>query len=228
VNAGELLSITALTVRVAAVATALALPPAIALAYALARRDFPGRAGVQALVALPMVLPPVAVGLGLLLLLGRRGPLGALWQLLGVELVFTWGAAVLAAAVVGFPLLVRACEQAFAEIDVRFEQLAGSLGLGPWRTFFRVTLPLARRGVLYGTLLAFTRALGEFGATAVVAGILPGRTETLALGIYSRIQLGDDSGALALCAASLTLAFAAMLCAETWLRGAPVGRGEPR
>jgi len=222
VSAAELAAISALTLRIGAVATALCLPPALALGYLLARRDFRGKALLQAWIALPMVLPPVAVGLGLLLLLGRRGPLGAFWQALGVDLVFSWGAAVLAAAVVGFPLLVRACEQAFAAVDPRFERMARSLGLGPVRSFVRVTLPLARRGVWYGTLLAFSRALGEFGATTVVAGILPGRTETLALGIYSRIQLGDDAGALALCAASFALALAAMIVAETWLhRGAP-------
>jgi molybdate transport system permease protein len=218
VNAAELLEITALTLRVGAVATLLCLLPAVGLGYLLARRDFPGKSTLQALIALPMVLPPVAVGLVLLLLLGRRGPLGDWWATLGIDLVFTWGAAVLAAAVVGFPLLVRACEHSFSEVDARFERVARSLGLGPLRTFFRVTLPLARRGVYYGALLTFSRALGEFGATNVVAGILPGRTETLALGIYSRIQVGDDAGALALCAASFVLALAAMLIAERWLR----------
>jgi molybdate transport system permease protein len=218
VTLAELLAIIALTLRVGAVATAICLPAAIPLGYLLARLDFRGKSTLQALIALPMVLPPVAVGLGLLLLLGRRGPLGAVWRVLDVDLVFTWGAAVVAAAVVGFPLLVRACEQSFAEVDARFEHVARSLGLGPLRTFFRVTLPLARRGVCYGSLLAFSRALGEFGATTVVAGILPGRTETLALGIYSRIQLGDDAGALALCSASLVLALGAMLVAERWLR----------
>jgi molybdate transport system permease protein len=158
------------------------------------------------------------VGLGLLWLLAPRGPLGSTWEMLQFNLVFTWGAAVLAAAVVGFPLLARACEQAFAEVDARFEHVARSLGLGPFRTFFRVTLPLARRGVCYGALLAFSRALGEFGATTVVAGNMPGRTETLALGIYSRILIGDDAGALALCGASLALALGAMLVAEKWLR----------
>jgi molybdate transport system permease protein len=207
-----------ITLSVAAAATLLAAPPAIALGHVLARREFRAKPWVQALVALPMVLPPVAVGLGLLLLLGHRGPLGALWQALGVQLVFTRAAAVLAAAVVAFPLLARACEQAFAEVDPRFERVARSLGAGAARVFFRVTLPLARRGVLYGVVLAFTRALGEFGATAIVAGILPGRTETLALGIYARIQLGDDRAALVLCAASFALALGAMLCAETWLR----------
>ena len=218
---GEVAGIAALTLQVGAAATLLATPPAVALGLLLARRDFPGKPWLQAGVALPMVLPPVAVGLGLLILLGRHGPLGALWEALGVQLVFTRGAAVLAAAVVGFPLLVRACEQAFAEVDPRLERVARSLGAGRLRVFFRITLPLARRGVLYGALLAFTRALGEFGATAVVAGILPGRTETLALGIYSRVQLGDDVAALWLCAASFALALAAMVCAETWLRGRP-------
>jgi len=221
VTPGEVAGIAALTLQVGAAATLLATPPAVALGLLLARRDFPGKPWLQAGVALPMVLPPVAVGLGLLILLGRHGPLGALWEALGVQLVFTRGAAVLAAAVVGFPLLVRACEQAFAEVDPRLERVARSLGAGRLRVFFRITLPLARRGVLYGALLAFTRALGEFGATAVVAGILPGRTETLALGIYSRVQLGDDVAALWLCAASFALALAAMVCAETWLRGRP-------
>ena len=214
----DLLAITSLTLRVGLLATAAILPLAVALGYVLARRRFRGRALVQALIALPMVLPPVAVGLALLLLLGRRGPLGGLWSWLGVDLVFTWWAAALAAAVVGFPLLARACEQSFAEVDPRFEEVSRSLGLGSSITFFRVTLPLARRGVLYGTLLAFTRALGEFGATALVAGIIPGRTETLALGIYSRVQLGDDTAALALCGASFAIALAAMLVAEGRLR----------
>ena len=220
----DVLGMVALTLRVAAVATLILLPPSIALGYLLARRSFPGKSLVEAVVALPMVLPPVAVGLGLLLLLGRNGPLGGLLEALGIEIVFTWWAAVIAAAVVGFPLLVRSCEQSFAEVPPRFEHVSRTLGLGRVRTFFRVTLPLARRGVLYGTLLAFTRALGEFGATALVAGILPGRTETLALGIYSRVTLGDDRAALWLCAASFVLALLAMLIAEGWLRR---GRSEP-
>ena len=217
-SAAELAAISLLTLRVALVATAAILVPAVALGYALARRSFRGKAALQALIALPMVLPPVAVGLALLLLLGRRGPLAPLWSALGIELVFTWWAAAIAAGVVGFPLLVRASEQAFAAVDPSFERLARTLGLSSVRAFLRVTLPLAGRGVLYGALLAFTRALGEFGATALVAGILPGRTETLALGIYSRVQLGDDSAALALCAVSFALALAAMLVAEGWLR----------
>jgi len=217
VSGEGLLGITLLTLRIGAIATLVALPVGITLGYVLARSRFRGRAILEALLALPMVLPPVAVGLALLLLLGSRGPLGALWRTLDIQLVFTWWAAAIAAAVVGFPLLIRACEQSFAEVDPRYEQVARSLGLGALATFFRVTLPLAGRGVLYGTLLCFTRALGEFGATALVAGIIPGRTETLALGIWSRVQLGDDSGALALCGASFALALVAMLIAEGWL-----------
>jgi molybdate transport system permease protein len=218
VSGDTLPGMVALTLRVAAVATLLALPPAVALGYLLARHRFRGRALVQALVALPMVLPPVAVGLALLWLFGRRGPLGALLDAIGVELVFTWYAAVLAAALVGFPLFARACEQAFAAVDPRYERVARSLGASRLRAFARVTLPLAARGILYGALLAFARGLGEFGATAIVAGIVPGRTETLALGIWSRIQIGDDAGARALCAASFALALGAMLVAELWLR----------
>jgi molybdate transport system permease protein len=220
-SGAEILSITMLTLRVGAVATLAILPAAVPLAWLLARRPPPGESLIRALVALPMVLPPVAVGLALLWLLGRRGPLGPLWEALGVDLVFTWPAAALAAAVVGFPLLARACEQAFADVDPRTEQVARSLGASPLATFFRVTLPLARRGVLYGTLLAFTRGLGEFGATTLVAGILPGRTETLALGIYSRVQLGDDGAALALCGVSFAIGLASMWAAERWLRRRP-------
>jgi molybdate transport system permease protein len=218
VSGDDVLGMTLLTLRVAAVATAFAIPPAVAVGLWLARRDFRGKALVQAVLALPMVLPPVAVGLALLLLLGRRGPLGGVLAAAGLEVAFTWWAAAIAAGVVGFPLLARACEQAFSEVDPRFEQVARSLGLSAGSTLLRVTLPLARRGILYGTVLAFTRALGEFGATAVVAGIQPGRTETLALGLWARVQSGDDAGALVLGAASFALALAALVAAEGWLR----------
>lgn len=211
---GELV---ALSLRVATLATAFSLPPALATGYLLARHRFRGRALVQALVSLPMVMPPVAVGLLLLFLLSNNGPLGFFWRATGIEVVFSWWAAAIAAAVVGFPLLARACEQAFAEVDARYEQVARSLGMSRLQAFRRVTLPLARRGVIYGALLAFARGLGEFGATAVVAGILPGRTETLALGIWSRLQFGDDRGALWLCAASFGLALLSLLIAESWL-----------
>jgi molybdate transport system permease protein len=164
-----------------------------------------------------MVMPPVAVGLALLWLFGATSPLAPLLSALGIELAFTPGAAVLAAAVVGFPLLARSAEQSFALIDPSHEEVARTLGASRIETFFRVSLPLARRGLLYGCLLCFTRALGEFGATAVVAGIIPGRTETLSLAIWSRIQLGDDAGAAVLVAFSFALALASMVAAERWL-----------
>ena len=164
-----------------------------------------------------MVMPPVAVGLALLWLFGATSPLAPLWSSLGIDLAFTPGAAVVAAAVVGFPLLARSAEQSFTGIDIRYEEIARTLGASRLETFARVSLPLARRGLLYGSLLCFTRALGEFGATAVIAGIIPGRTETLSLGIWSRIQLGDDTGAFTLVALSFGLALASMIAAERWL-----------
>jgi molybdate transport system permease protein len=164
-----------------------------------------------------MVMPPVAVGLALLWIFGGASPIAPLWRWLGLELAFTPGAAVVAAAVVGFPLLARSAEQSFSEIDTRYEEIARTLGASRLATFVRVSLPLARRGLLYGSLLCFTRALGEFGATAVIAGIIPGRTETLSLGIWSRIQLGDDHGAATLVALSFALALLSMIAAERWL-----------
>jgi molybdate transport system permease protein len=206
-----------LTLRVGLLATLLCLPAAIAIGYGLARGALPAPSVLRAIVSLPMVMPPVAVGLGLLWMLGRTSPIGSLLAAFGLELVFSPGAAVVAAAVVGFPLLARSAEQSFAEIDPRYEEVARTLGASRLATFVRVSLPLARRGLLYGSLLCFTRALGEFGATAVVAGIIPGRTETLALGIWSRIQLGDDAGAAWLVALSFTLALASMIAAERFL-----------
>lgn len=206
-----------LTLRVGLLSTLLCLPPAIALGYGLARRSLPLPSVLRALISLPMVMPPVAVGLCLLWLLGSTSPLASLWRSLGIELVFTPAAAVLAAAVVGFPLLARSAEQSFSEIDPGYEEVARTLGASRWSTFFRVSLPLARRGLLYGSVLCFTRALGEFGATAVVAGIIPGRTETLSLGIWSRLQLGEDTGAAVLVAMSFSLALVSMIAAERFL-----------
>jgi molybdate transport system permease protein len=216
-TAADVTAILALTLGVSLAATTLCVPPALALGYGLARGALPFPSVVRALITLPMVMPPVAVGLALLWLLGRSSPLAPLWQALDLDLVFSPYAAALAAAVVGFPLLARSAEQSFSEIDPGFEEVARSLGCSPIASFFRVSLPLARRGLLYGALLCFTRALGEFGATAVVAGIIPGRTETLSLGIWSRIQIGDDSGAALLVAVSFSLALTAMVAAERLL-----------
>jgi molybdate transport system permease protein len=206
-----------LTLEVGLLSTLLCLPFAIGIGYGLARQALPFPSLLRAMISLPMVMPPVAVGLALLWIFGATSPIAPLWRWLGIELAFTPGAAVVAAAVVGFPLLARSAEQSFAEIDTRYEEIARTLGSSRLGTFVRVSLSLARRGLLYGSLLCFTRALGEFGATAVIAGIIPGRTETLSLGIWSRIQLGDDQGATLLVAMSFALALASMVAAERWL-----------
>lgn len=212
------LPILALTLRIGLLSTLLCLPFAVGIGYGLARRRIPFPSLVRAVLTLPMVMPPVAVGLLLLWFFGATSPLANLWEWLGIQLVFTPSAAVVAAAIVGFPLLARSAEQSFSEIDRSHEEIARTLGASAVATFFRVSLPLARRGLLYGSLLCFARALGEFGATAVIAGIIPGRTETLSLGIWSRIQMGDDTGAATLVGLSFLLALASMIAAEYWLR----------
>ncbi|MHC5211394.1 MAG: molybdate ABC transporter permease subunit [Planctomycetota bacterium] len=218
-NGSDVLEITALTLRVGLTSTLMILVPGVALGYLLARREFPGKTLVQTLVALPMVLPPVAVGLGLLMLLSRRGALGrAAESLLGGPLLLSWWAAALAAAVMSFPLLVRGAEQGFAGVPKRLEQVARSLGASPARVFRSVTLPLAARGILHGLVFAFARALGEFGATTLVAGNVPGRTETLALGMYARIEDFRTGEALVLAGVSVALALVITGCAEALLR----------
>jgi len=213
----EIVQITLFTLGVAILSTLLILPPGVALGWLLARRRWPGKSVVETLVALPLVIPPVATGLILLKLFGRRGPLGRLCEnVFGVEIVFTWKAVVLATAVMALPLLVRAARVAFEEVPVRLENVARTLGAGPWRMFFTISLPLARRGLLAGTVLAFARALGEFGATVMIAGMIPGETITLALGIYHDVQLGHDAAAFALLAVSVVLAFGAVTLSE-WL-----------
>jgi len=215
----DVLPVTLFTLGVALLGTLLILPGGVALGWLLARRRWPGKALVETLVALPLVIPPVATGLILLKLFGRRGPLGVfLEHTFGIEIVFTWKAVVLATAVMALPLLVRTARVAFEEVPARLEQVARTLGAGPWRVFFTVTLPLARRGLLAGCVLAFARALGEFGATVMVAGMIPGETITLALGIYHEVQLGHDGAALGLLAVSVTLAFGALAASEWLLR----------
>ena len=205
-----------LSLLVAAAATLASLPFGVALGYLLARRAFPGKAAVETAVNLPLVLPPVVTGYLLLVLLGRRGPLGALlhdW--FGVSVVFTWQGAAAASAVMAFPLLVRAVRLAFAGADPRLEQAARTLGAGRLRTFFRVSLPLARRGVIAGAVLAFARSLGEFGATVMIAGNIPGETQTIPLYIYSQLNAPgglERSGRLVV--ASVVIAAAALIASE--------------
>lgn len=168
------------------------------------------------MLALPLVLPPTAVGLLLLEMLGRRAPLGGFLSRHGFDVVFTWKAVLLAMAVMSFPLLVRSARTAFEEVDPRLVGLARTLGCSPLRAFFRVTLPLAWRGVLAGVVLAFARALGEFGATVMIAGNIPGRTRTLALAIFHDNQIGRDDRALVLSGVTVVLAFAALWTTE-WI-----------
>jgi molybdate transport system permease protein len=176
-----------LSVQVALTATAVSLPAGIAFGYLLARRRFLGKSIVETLLSLPLVLPPVVTGYLLLVLLGRRGWVGSIldsW--FDIQLVFTWKAAAIASAVMAFPLMVRSIRVAFAETDQRLESAARTLGAGRFETFLRITLPLARRGILAGAVLAFARSIGEFGATVMIAGNLPGETQTIPLYIYTQ------------------------------------------
>ncbi len=216
--------ITRLSLGTAALATALLLPPGIGLGWLLARRSFPGKTLVETLIALPLVMPPVATGFLLLRLLGRRGPLGAWLESLDLEVVFTWRGVVVAMAVMSLPLLVRGAAVAFEGVQPRLEQIARTLGASGPRVFFTISLPLAARGIASGALLAFARALGEFGATIVLAGNVPGHTTTLSLEIFQRIQLGQDAGALRLLAVSVALAFGAVLLHQRLMSQARRGR----
>jgi len=216
----EAWQVTWFTLGVAALSTLAILPFGVGLAWLLARRDWPGKSLVETIVALPLVIPPVATGLLLLKLLGRRGPLGG-WveATFGWEIVFTWRGVVIATAVMSFPLLVRTARVAFEGVNPRLEAVARTLGAGPWRVFATITLPLAARGLVAGAVLAFARALGEFGATIMVAGFIPGQTATLALSIYHFVQLGRDAEAFTLLGVSVILAFGAVWLSEWFLRG---------
>lgn len=193
-----------LSLEVASLATLLALVAGIACARALGRGQGWLHDIAEALLTLPLVLPPTVLGYYLLVLLGRQGAIGAwLHDRLGIDLIFTWQAAVIAAAVAAFPLILRAARAAFSDVDVQLEQAARSLGDSELRVFLRVSLPLAWRGVLAGALLAFARAMGEFGATLMVAGSLPGRTQTLSIAIYNAVMAGNDDEARTMVLASL-------------------------
>jgi molybdate transport system permease protein len=214
----EIAEIALFTTAAAGAATVLMLGPGVGLAWVLARRTFPGKAILETLVSLPLVVPPVATGLILLWLLGRRGPIGRPLEAMGIEVVFTSRAVVIAMAVMGMPLLVRTARAGFEQVTRRYEQIAETLGAGPWRVFRTVTLPLASRNILAGALLGFSRALGEFGATIVVAGSIPGRTRTLAVGIYSYTETGQDRQAALLLVVSVAIAFAAVLVSNRLAR----------
>lgn len=205
----ELINVTSFSLAMAALATLIMLPPGVMLAWLLARQRFPGRSVLETLVSLPLVLPPVATGLILLKLLGRRGPIGRMLEDAGFEIIFTWKAVVIAMVVMGLPLLVRSARAGFEQVDRRYEQIAATLGASQTRVFLTISLPLAGRGVLAGSVLAFSRALGEFGATIMIAGALPS-TRTLSVAIYSHTQTGQDVAALTLLIAAVLLAFTAV------------------
>lgn len=182
-----------LSLKVALWATLLNGVAGIAVGFLLARTRFPGRELLDAILLLPMVLPPTVLGYYLLVVIGRRGWIGGwLERELGINLIFTWQGAVLAASVVAFPFVCKSARAAFETVDVQLEQAARVLGLGRAATFFRVTLPLAWRGILAGVLLSFARSLGEFGATLMVAGSIPGKTQTLSIAVYEAVQAGQD------------------------------------
>jgi molybdate transport system permease protein len=207
----------ALSLRVGVASVVASLPLAIATAWLLARREFVGKTFFDALVHLPLVVPPVVVGYALLLAFGRNGPLGQLLAPLGITFAFRWTGAALASAVMGFPLMVRAIRLSMEAIDPRLEAAGRTLGAGPWRVFFTVTLPLAWPGLLTGALLGFARALGEFGATITFVSNIPGETRTLPLAIYGATQVpSGDAEALRLSIISVAISLAALAASE-WL-----------
>lgn len=229
------LGIVLLSLKVALWSVLASLPIAVAVAHLLARRDFPGKSLLDAVVHLPLVLPPVVVGYFLLVLLGRNGPLGAwLEQWFGVTVAFRWTGAAIACAVMGLPLMVRAIRLSIEAIDPKLEAAAETLGASGLGIFATITLPLALPGILTGMLLSFARGLGEFGATITFVSNIPGETETLPLAIFALTQVpGGDERALRLCVISIVLSLAALLASEALVRRAgrrvlgydPVGRG---
>jgi molybdate transport system permease protein len=216
---GEEWQIVWFTAWVSALSTIVILPLGVGMAWLLARYDWPGKSVVETAISLPLVMPPVATGLILLKLLGRRGTIGGfLHDRFDFEIVFTWRAVLVSLGVMSFPLLVRSARVAFEEINPRLEQIARTLGAGNGRVFRTITLPLARRGIIGGMILAFARALGEFGATIMVAGNIPGKTSTLSLAIFQSVQLGQDADAFRLLGVSVVLAFLAVWGSELLLR----------
>jgi molybdate transport system permease protein len=215
----------ALTLKVASWATAINLILGVGVGYALARWRFPGRDLLDAALTLPMVMPPTVLGYYLLVVIGSQGVLGQwLLQHFGIRLIFTWQAAVIAATIVAFPLVFKAARAAFENVDPQLEDAARTLGIGEWAIFFRVSLPLAWRGILAGLLLAFARALGEFGATLMVAGSIPGKTQTLSIAVYEAVQAGQDDTANFLVAVTSITCLAVLLSAGRLVPGRVVAR----
>lgn len=217
----------ALSLKVAGCATLIDLVLGVAVGFLLARRRFPGRELLDTLLTLPMVMPPTVLGYYLLVLIGRHGPIGAwLQNTFGINLIFTWQGAVIAAAIVIFPLVFKPARAAFEAVDGQLEQAARVLGISEMALFFRVTMPLAWRGILAGVLLGFARALGEFGATLMVAGSIPGRTQTLSIAVYEAVQAGQDDTANLMVLLTSFVCIAVLLTAGRLAPGRLAGRRE--
>lgn len=214
----ETWQITFFSVAVGLASTIVILPFGIVLAWLFARKEWPLKSAVETAVLLPLVMPPVSTGLILLKIFGRRGPIGRWLYDRGVEVVFNWKGVLIAMAVMSFPLLVRSVRTSFSEVNPRLEQIAATLGASGLRIFFVITIPLAYKGIVAGALLAFARALGEFGATILLAGNIPGRTQTLSLAIFNFVQTGKDSEAYFLLGITVVLAFVFVWFSEWLLR----------
>jgi molybdate transport system permease protein len=210
--------ITLFSLAVGLASTLVILPVGVALAWLFTRRDWPLKSIVETIVLLPLVMPPVSTGLILLKIFGRRSPVGRWLYDRGIEVVFNWKGVLIAMAVMSFPLLVRSVRTSFSEVNPRLEQIAATLGASSLRIFFVITVPLAYKGIVAGALLAFSRALGEFGATILLAGNIPGRTQTLSLAIFNFVQTGKDPEAYVLLGITVTLAFVFVWCSEWLLR----------
>lgn len=206
-----------ISMKVAVCSTLLILPPGIFISWVLAKSTVRGKSVIDTLVNMPLALAPVVSGFFLLILISKAGLVGrVLYKDLGIELPFTWYAAVLASAVIAFPLLVRVVRVAMEEVDPRLENAARTLGAGPWKVFCTVTLPLSIRGVIAGSILAFTRSLGEFGATIMVAGNIPGKTQTIPLAVFNYVQTGHEDRGIRLVLIATLLAFFALYLAQSF------------
>lgn len=203
----ETWQITLFSLAVGLASTLVILPFGIALAWLFARKEWPLKSVVETVVLLPLVMPPVSTGLILLKIFGRRSPVGQWLYDSGIEIVFNWKGVLIAMAVMSFPLLVRSVRTSFSEVNPRLEQIAATLGASPLKIFFVITIPLAYKGIIAGALLAFSRALGEFGATILLAGNIPGQTQTLSLAIFNFVQTGKDAEAYTLLGITVFLAF---------------------
>ncbi|TYO94594.1 molybdate ABC transporter permease subunit [Desulfallas thermosapovorans] len=207
-----------LSIRVALIAVTVVLITGLPLARLLSRLEFPGKDVLEALITLPMVLPPSVIGYGLLMIIGKNGLLGHTLAGLGLTLIFTWWAAVLASTVVAFPLMYQSAKGAFLSVDVNYEKAARTLGASEIRIFFTITLPLAWPGILAGVVLSFARAMGEFGATLMVAGNIPGQTQTIPLAIYFAVESGDDGTARTLVAIITVFSFLVIYWVNRWAK----------